>query len=188
MSRELRLCPGVGGRKCGAFLSSLDSDPHPTCSRCRGRICPKYFTCDICKDWSLAQWEAFAKRKRSFRPSGSLLPPAATTSPRAETSSEVAHAAAPSSSSSLPSEGRGERGGLGVPLVLLPVELPLLPLAVLRARGVEVSLVALPVCAERSSGSTTPLEGVRGGGEDPGAARSRRSPVARSPRSLLHAP
>ena len=32
MSRELRLCPGVGDRKCGAFLSTFDRDPHPTCT------------------------------------------------------------------------------------------------------------------------------------------------------------
>ena len=117
MSRELRLCPGVGGRKGGAFLSSLDRDPHPTCTRCRGRICTKDLTCDICVDWSSPQWEAFAKKrsyaehKRSARPSGSSLPPVPKTSPCAGTSSEIAHPAAPSSSS-LPSEGRDKRGGV----------------------------------------------------------------------------
>ena len=65
MLRELRLCPGVGGRKCDAFLSSLDRDPHPTCTRCRGKICTMDLTCDICVEWSSAQWEAFAK-KRSY--------------------------------------------------------------------------------------------------------------------------
>ena len=113
MSRELRLCPGVGGRKCGAFLSSLDRDPHPTCTRCRGKICTKDLTCDFCIGWSSSQWEAFAKkqtykeRKRS-RPSGSL-PPATKTSPRAGTSSEVLHSEA--SSSSLPSGGQAKKGG-----------------------------------------------------------------------------
>ena len=29
MSKELRICPGVGARKCGAFLARLDRDPHP---------------------------------------------------------------------------------------------------------------------------------------------------------------
>ena len=29
MSRELRICPGVGARKCGAFLARLDRDPTP---------------------------------------------------------------------------------------------------------------------------------------------------------------
>ena len=152
MSRELRLCPGVGGRKCGAFLSSLDRDPHPTCSRGRGRICTKDMTCDFCVGWFPSQWEAFAKkrsykeRKRS-RPSGSL-PPATTTSPRAGTSSEVLHPEA-SSSSSLPSGGQAKRGGggLGMHLVLRPVRLPLLPLDLGPARGVEVSLVVRPVRA-----------------------------------------
>ena len=115
MSRELRLCPGVGGRKCGAFLSSWDRDPHPTCTRCRGKICTKDMTCDFCVGWSSSQWEAFAKkrsykeRKRS-RPAGSLTP-AAKTSPRAGTSSEVLHPGAPSSSSSLPSGGQAKKGG-----------------------------------------------------------------------------
>ena len=63
MSRELRICPGMGGRKCGAFLSSLDRDPHPTCTRCRGRVCTRDLTCDICAEWSSAQWKAFAKKK-----------------------------------------------------------------------------------------------------------------------------
>ena len=154
----------MGGQKCDTFLSSLDRDPHPTCTRCRDRICAKDLLCDICKDWSWAQWEAFAKkrsfagRKRSSRPSGSLLPPAPTTSPRAGTSSEVTHPAAPSSSSSLPSEGGW--GGLGVPLVLLLVGLPLLPLGVFRVRGVEVPLDALTVCASVLL-SPLPLWGLR---------------------------
>ena len=147
MSRELRICPGVGGRKCGAFLSSLDRDPHPTCPRCRGRICTRDMTCDFCVGWSLAQWELFAKkrtyaeRKRS-RPSGSV-PPVPKTSSRARTSSEVTQpGTSSSSSSSLPSGGQDKRGGLGVHLVLLPMRLPLLPLYLGPARGVEVCLVA----------------------------------------------
>ena len=52
MLRELRICPGVGSQKCGAFLSTLDRDPHPTCTRCRGKVCTKDMTCDICADWS----------------------------------------------------------------------------------------------------------------------------------------
>ena len=113
MSRELRICPGgVGG--CGAFLPSLDRDPHPTCIRCRGKICTNYMTCDFCVGWSSAQWELFAKkrtyseRKRS-RPSGSVSP-APMTSPRAWTSSEVAQPGTFSSSSSLPSGGQVKKG------------------------------------------------------------------------------
>ena len=113
MSRELKLCPGVGDRKCGAFLFSLDRDPHLTFTGCRGKICIMDLTCDICVEWSSAQWEAFAKkrsyaeRKRSC-PSGSL-PPAPKTSPCARTSSEIKHPEA-SSSSSLPSGGQAKRG------------------------------------------------------------------------------
>ena len=66
MSRELRLCPGVGDRKCGAFLSTLDRDPHPTCARCRGKICTKDLTCDFCAVWSAEQWERFTKKGRNI--------------------------------------------------------------------------------------------------------------------------
>ena len=116
MSRELRICPRVGSRKCGAFLSSWDRDPHPTCTRCRGRVCTRDMTCDFCVGWSPSQWEAFAKkptykdRKRSSRPSGAL-PTAAATSPRAGTSSEVFRPEASSSSSALPSGGQARREG-----------------------------------------------------------------------------
>ena len=71
MSRELRICPGVGDRKCGAFLSRLDRDPHPTCARCRGKICTKDLTCDFCAVWSAEQWERFSK-KRSYRKGNAL--------------------------------------------------------------------------------------------------------------------
>ena len=86
MSRELRICPGVGSRKRGAFLSTLDRDPHPTCTRCRGKVCTIDMTCDICADWSATQWEQFVKkssykdRKKPSRPSGSV-PPAPFASP-----------------------------------------------------------------------------------------------------------
>ena len=104
MSKELRICPGVGARKCGAFLARLDRDPHPTCTRCRGRICTKDMTCDFCAVWSAEQWELFAKKRsykeRKHRPSGSA-PPAQQTSPRAETSSGVSRPG--TSSASLPS-------------------------------------------------------------------------------------
>ena len=64
-SLDQRLCPGVGGRKYGAFKSPVFRDPHPTCVRCRGRKCSSTATCDICHDWSLAQWESFHS-KRSY--------------------------------------------------------------------------------------------------------------------------
>ena len=84
MSKELRVCPGVGARKCGAFLARLDRDPHPTCTRCRGKVCTRDLTCDFCAVWSAEQWELFAKKRsykeRKKRPSGSV-PPAQQTSP-----------------------------------------------------------------------------------------------------------
>ena len=118
MSRELRICPGVGNRKCGAFLSTLDRDPHPTCTRCRGRICTRDMTCDICADWSAAQWQLFVKKrfykewKKTSRPSGSV-PPALLTSPRAETPSGVSEPGTSSSSFSRPSGGQDKTGGGG---------------------------------------------------------------------------
>ena len=79
MSREQRLCPGNGGKKCGAFMSPLFRDPHPTFARCRGRCCSNDMTCDICKDWSVTQWEkyhckhSYSERHKN-RPPGSILP------------------------------------------------------------------------------------------------------------------
>ena len=123
MSRELRICPGVGDRKCGAFLSTLDRDPHPTCARCRGKICTKDLTCDFCAVWSAEQWERFLKKRsykerKKHRPSGSV-PPAQQASPRAETSSGVSRPGTSSSSSSHPLGGQGEKeGSWGAPGVV----------------------------------------------------------------------
>ena len=64
MSCDQRLCPGVGGRRCGVFISPIFRDPHPTCARCWGIKCTADVTCDICKDWSVVQWEAFLTRRR----------------------------------------------------------------------------------------------------------------------------
>ena len=192
MSRELRLCPGVGGRKCGSFLSSLDRDPHPTCTRCRGRVCTKDLTCDICVDWSKAQWEAFAKkrsyaeRKRSSRPSGSSLPLALKASPCAGTSSEVAHLAAPSSSS-IPSERRDKGGSWDAPCAASRGASSPPARRVSSKRGGSASGCSAGA-RERASVSSAPS-----GAEDLGVARSRQSPVARpapssvgSPHSSLH--
>ena len=116
MSRELRICPGVGSQKCGAFLSSLDRDPHPTCARCGGKICTHDLTCEFCVGWSPAQWELFAKKRaykdrKKSRPSGSV-PPVPGALPRAGTSSEVPQpGTSSSSSSSRPSGGQVKRGG-----------------------------------------------------------------------------
>ena len=147
MSRELRICPGVGSRKRGAFLSTLDRDPHPTCTRCRGKVCTKDMTCDICADWSAAQWEQFIKkrsykeRKKPSRPSGSV-PPAPLASPHTKTPSGVSQPGTSSSSFSRPSSRQDKRGGggLGMHLLLCPGRLPPLPLDLGPAKGVGVSL------------------------------------------------
>ena len=105
----------MGSRKYGAFLSSLDRDPHPTCARCRGKICTRDLTCDFCVGWSPAQWELFAKKhtykdRKKSRPSGSV-PPAPGASPSVGTSSEVPQPGTSYSSSSRPSGGQVKRGG-----------------------------------------------------------------------------
>ena len=67
-SRDKRLCPGVDGRKCGAYMSPVVKNPHPTCTRCRGRNCTGDSTCNSCKDWSLVHWDAFnTKRSHTDR-------------------------------------------------------------------------------------------------------------------------
>ena len=55
---DQRLCPGVEGRRCGAFMPPIFRDPHP-CANCRGIKCTADVTCDIRNDWSVAQWERF---------------------------------------------------------------------------------------------------------------------------------
>ena len=177
----------MGSRKWDAFLSSLDRDPHPTCARCRGKICTRDITCDFCVGWSPAQWELFAKkrtykeRKRS-RPSGSV-PPA----PRAGTSSEVPQPWTSSSSSSRPSGGQDKRGGggsQGAPGVSREASSPhARPRSSERGGGVSLDIRPL-----RASVSSTPS----GAGEGE-VARSQRTPPARaassvaSPRSSQHA-
>ena len=191
MSKELRLCPRVGGRKCGAFLSSWDRDPHPTSTRCKGRICTKDMTCDFCVGWSPSQWEAFAKkrsykeRKRLSRPSGSL-PPAAATSPRARTSSEGLRPEA--ASSSLPSGGQAKRGGSQDAPCGASHEAsspPTRPWSSERGGSVSGGLSGARECASTSSAPSGAGEGE--------VARSQRTPPAlaassvASPRSSQHA-
>ena len=121
MSLDQQLCPGVGDCKCGAFMSPIFRDPHPTCARCRGVKCTSDVTCDICKDWSVAQWEAFLKKCsysgcRKSRPSGSALPTALPPIPPSTYASSKAGCPSPSRPpSSLPSEGwcwAGKSGGV----------------------------------------------------------------------------
>ena len=182
MSKELRICPGVGARKCGAFLARLDRDPHPTCTRCRGRVCTRDMTCDFCAVWSAEQWALFAKKRsykeRKHRPSGSA-PPAQQTSPRAETSSGVSRPGTSSSSSSRPLGGqeRGE-GSQGAPGVV---------------SGGASSPPARPRSSERGGSASRHLSGVSGlassspspsGGGGVGVARSRQTSHSRVSESV----
>ena len=106
MSLDQRLCPGVGGHNCGAFMSPIFRDPHP-CSWCRGRKCSSDVTYDIC------QWEAFLKKRsysghRKSHPTGSTLPPAPLPNPpAASASSKTRRRSSSPRPSSLPSEGSG---------------------------------------------------------------------------------
>ena len=154
----------------GPFLSSKDRDPHPTCARCRSKICTKDMTCDFCVGWTPGQWELFAKkrtykeRKRS-RPSGSVPPLAPGVLPRAGTSSEVLQ---PGTSSSVFSRlsggqdkmgwGGGSQGALGV------------------------------VSREASSTPARPRSSERGGGWGWGGSVSGHSSVAREHASVSSAP
>ena len=182
MSKELRICPGVGARKCGAFLARLDRDPHPTCTRCRGKICTRDMTCDFCAVWSAEQWELFAKKRsykeRKHRPSGSA-PSAQQTSPRAETSSGVSRPGTSSSSSSRPLGGQGKQeGSQGAPGVV---------------SGGAPSPPARPRSSERGGSASRHSSGVSGlapsspspsGGGGAGVARSRQTSISRVSESV----
>ena len=111
-------------------INTRSRSPPPTCTRCRGRICTIDMTCDICADWSAAQWEQSVK-KRSYKDRKKP-------SPRAETLWEFCNLAL----LLLPAlqGGRGRRRGLRVHLVLGLERLPPLPLDLGPARGVGVSL------------------------------------------------
>ena len=182
MSRKLRICPGVGSRKCGAFLSTLDRDPQPTCTRCRGRVCTKDMTCDICADWSAVQWEQFVKkrsyeeRKKPSRPSGSV-PPAPLASSHVETPSGVSQPGTSSSSLSRPSGGQGKReGSRGAPgVVSRGASSP--PAG---SRSSERVGVSLDCRLLRAPASPAPS----GAGEG-GVARTQRTSLARSASSVV---
>ena len=131
MSKELRICPGVGARKCGAFLARLDRDPHPTCTRCRGKVCTKDMTCDFCAVWSAEQWDLFAQEKILQRTETSPFRLCSLCSADLPRRGNFFGSFAPWDFFFFffpPFRwGRGSRGGLGVHLVLCLVGLPPLP-------------------------------------------------------------
>ena len=93
-------------------------------ARCRGVKCTSDVTYDICRDWSVAQLEAFLKRcpyseRRKKRLTGSTLPSAAPTlPPSASAPSGARRPAPPPRSLPPPSEGRDRSGKTeGVPRV-----------------------------------------------------------------------
>ena len=115
MSLDQRLCPGVEGKKCGAFMSPLFRDLHPTCARCRGHKCSSDVTCGICIDWSVTQWEAFLKKcsysvRRKSRPSSSSLPSASVRIPPIASASLEAGRRSPFLQPSSRPEGSGVAG------------------------------------------------------------------------------
>ena len=142
-------------------------------------------TCDICADWSAAQWQQFVKkrsykeRKKPSRPSGSV-PPAPLASSRAETPSGVSQPGTFSSSLSRPSVGQGKReGSRGAPGVVSRGASS--PPAGSRSseRGGSVSGLS-SVARERAPASPAPS----GAGEG-GVARSQRTSLACSASSVV---
>ena len=77
-------------------MSSMFRDQHPTCAQCMGVKCSSDVTCDICKHWSVAQWEAFLKKcsysgRHKSCPSGAALPPSGSASSEAGCRSPSPH-------------------------------------------------------------------------------------------------
>ena len=111
---EMRQSPGNGGRPCGTYMSPLFRDPHPTCTRCRGRSCSFDTTCQICDGWSLDQWQYY-RRKRAYDERSKLSSrhagdPIETASnpPLSSTSTRSVSPLPPSLPFPPPSEGSGE--------------------------------------------------------------------------------
>ena len=165
----MRCCPGVGGRECGTFMSPLFRDPHPTCTRCRGRNCSSTSTCDICNGWPLAQWEHFRNKrayaghsKSSSRHSGDPTE-TASNPPLSLASTRSISPAPPSLPTPHPSEGLREgREVTGVVNVKLPrvSSSPSVPKHKQGERGRDTPLVL----AENGDASATYLASAGGGG------------------------
>ena len=64
MADAQRRCPGIGGRACGKYRSVELRDPHPVCSKCRGKECSRFSTFEICSKWSNEHWIAYNTRRK----------------------------------------------------------------------------------------------------------------------------
>ena len=119
MSRIIRICPRVGDRKF-AFLSFVDRDTHPTCTRCRVFFAPVTgfvtfvrFSRRLSGNFCVEEYLHCVRRLLAL-PALFLL---RRLPPLAETSSGVSLPG--SSSSSLPLGGQGkQQGSQGAPGVL----------------------------------------------------------------------
>ena len=185
MSRELRICPGVGSRKCGSFLSSLDRDPHPTCPRCRGKICTRDLTfvlVGLRRSGNFSRKSAPIKVERNLALQA-LFPLRRGLQPARELLRKFRSLGLPPLLLPALQEGRIR----GVHLVLCPVRLPLLPLDLCLARGGGVPLDVRPLRA------SAPLSAAPSGAGEGEVARSQRTTPTRaassvaSPRSSQHA-
>ena len=181
MSCDQRLCPGVGSRRCGVFMSPIFRDPHPTCTRYRGIKYMADVTCDICRDWSVAQWEAFLKcspysGRRKKRPSDSALSPASQTPPpQLLRKSDTLHF--PLSHSPLLLRGVTARGGGGCPTRGFSRGPPPSSLQSKEREGGGVARALAFAGASDSAASFLP--GVGGGGGRSGIIAFSRVPYAR---------
>ena len=52
--------------RCGRFLLSLDTDEHPSCSRCRELKCAQLNLCDSCVLWDESWWQRVAAYKKKL--------------------------------------------------------------------------------------------------------------------------
>ena len=145
-------------------MSPLFRNQHPTCVRCRGTKCAADVTCDICKDWSVAQWESFLKKRpysgrRKSHPSGSALPSVPPNLPPfISASSEAGHSAPPPCPPTPPSEGRGYLGEWGSP----PHEVSSPPFRRSVGGGGGTTRVSSSGAASDSAASSLPGVGVAG--------------------------
>ena len=62
---ERRACP-----QCNRRMSSLQYDRHKICSTCRGFNCTSERKCEECSNWSIEEFDKFAKHQRTLAAKG----------------------------------------------------------------------------------------------------------------------